>query len=220
MSRSSEQSTTTHVVSAQLTAGAARVQDLPPPTGVEVAFAGRSNVGKSALMNCLLERKNLVRTSSTPGCTRQIALFEARTRDGALLTLVDLPGYGYAKRSKNERRAWGELIESYLFERATLTAVVVLVDVRRGLEADDRDLLTLLGDPPRVSRRPLELVLVATKLDKLPASARKPALEQLRRAAGRRVIGFSAKSQIGREELWRALRRAAGVDSEATSEGR
>jgi GTP-binding protein len=205
----------THVVGAQLAAAAARAQDLPPPTGVELAFAGRSNVGKSSLMNCLLERKNLVRTSSTPGCTRQVALFEARTSDGALLTLADLPGYGYAKRSKSERQAWAELVERYLLERATLAVVVVVVDVRRGLEADDLDLLKMLAEAPRVSRRPLEVVLVGTKLDKLPASAHKPALERLRKQAGRRVIGFSAKTKAGRDELWRALRRAAGLGAGA-----
>lgn len=212
MARAAQPDRHTHVLRAQLAGAANRARDLPPPTGVEIAFAGRSNVGKSSLMNCLLDRKNLVRTSSTPGCTRQITLFEAHTSDGALLTLADLPGYGYAKRSKSERQVWAELVESYLLDRATLAVVVVLVDVRRGLEADDRDLLTMLGEPPRVSRRPLEVVLVATKLDKLPASGQKPALERLRRAAGRRVIGFSAKSKAGRDELWRALRRAAGIE--------
>src|SRR5689334_4965511 len=107
---------------------------MPPPTGVEVAFAGRSNVGKSTLLNALMERKGLARTSSTPGCTREIVTFEAKAADGALLTLVDLPGYGYAKRSKAERTAWGTMVEDYLLGRASLAGVVLLVDIRRGVE--------------------------------------------------------------------------------------
>src|SRR6185503_4779693 len=102
------------VLDAQFVAGASRVEQLPPPQHLEVAFAGRSNVGKSSLMNSLIERKRLVRTSSTPGCTRQISLFEVTTRLGSRFTLVDLPGYGYAKRAKSERAEWAALINSYL----------------------------------------------------------------------------------------------------------
>ena len=86
--------------------GVTKLQSLPPDDRAEVAFAGRSNVGKSSLMNRLVERKSLVRTSSTPGCTRQVSWFDIEADDGARLVLVDLPGYGYAKRSKSERIAW------------------------------------------------------------------------------------------------------------------
>ena len=92
---------------------------LPAPTFAEVAFAGRSNVGKSSLINMLVQRKSLVRTSSTPGCTRQVNLFEIHAKDGTALHLADLPGYGFAKRSKQERSEWAKLIEGYLRERAT-----------------------------------------------------------------------------------------------------
>src|SRR5260221_5269063 len=104
------------IVSARFVASVPQARLLPPPTGVEVAFAGRSNVGKSTLLNALLERKGLARTSSTPGCTRELVVFEAKATDGALVTLVDLPGYGYAKRSKSERAAWAGFIADYLLE--------------------------------------------------------------------------------------------------------
>src|SRR5215471_12430708 len=98
------------IADARFVASVPAARLLPPPTGVEVAFAGRSNVGKSTLLNAVLERKGLARTSSTPGCTRELVVFEATAVDGAVLTFVDLPGYGYAKRSKAERFAWGDLI--------------------------------------------------------------------------------------------------------------
>lgn len=199
------------IVDATFSAAAAQASSLPPPVGAEVAFAGRSNVGKSSLMNRLVERRGLVRTSSTPGCTRQITFFDVRLEGDAALTLVDLPGYGYARRSKTERRSWAELIESYLLERPTLRAVVLVVDVRRGLEQDDRDLLQLLAAPGRARGAALATVVVATKLDKLSVSARKPALARVRAAAGRPVVGFSAVDGSGRAELWAFILRAAGL---------
>jgi len=119
-----ERKGTAKVTSAAFEAGATTLGSLPPPTVPEVAFAGRSNVGKSSLMNALLERKALVRTSSTPGCTRAINLFAVGLDDGAAYRMVDLPGYGYAKLSKAERGRWGEMIEGYLERRTTLRAVV------------------------------------------------------------------------------------------------
>ena len=199
------------IADARFVASVPQARLLPAPTGVEVAFAGRSNVGKSTLLNALLERKGLARTSSTPGCTRELVVFEAKATDGALLSFVDLPGYGYAKRSKAERFAWGDLIEDYLLGRPTLVAVVVLVDVRRGIEPDDRDLLQLIGSPPRVSRRPVATLLVATKMDKLALSARKPALARLARDAGAPVAGFTATDHASHAALWHEVRRAAGV---------
>ncbi|HEY6725368.1 MAG TPA: ribosome biogenesis GTP-binding protein YihA/YsxC [Polyangiaceae bacterium] len=200
------------IVSAEFKAGATAANQFPPPTVAEVAFAGRSNVGKSSLLNCLLQRKSLMRTSSTPGCTRQVNFLDVHNQDDSALVLVDLPGYGYAKRSKTELRAWGTLIESYLLGRPTLSGVALLVDVRRGLEDEEYQLLELLHGPAKVSRRPLDVVVVATKLDKLPASQRKLALGKLAKDSKLRIIGFSAKDQIGRDELWRRVRQAAGLD--------
>jgi GTP-binding protein len=199
------------IVEARFVASAPQARLLPPPTGIEVAFAGRSNVGKSTLLNALLERKGLARTSSTPGCTRELVVFEAKATDGAVVTLIDLPGYGYAKRSKTERASWAGFIEDYLLDRPTLTAVVVLIDVRRGLEPDDRDLLELIASPPRVSRRPVQTLLVATKLDKLVAAARKPALARVAKEGGVRVTGFSASDHDSHAALWREVRRIAGI---------
>lgn len=201
------------IVSADFKAGATAPDQFPPPTVAEVAFAGRSNVGKSSLLNCLLERKNLMRTSSTPGCTRQLNFLDVHSQDDSDIVLVDLPGYGYAKRSKIERRSWGNLIESYLLGRPTLSGVALLVDVRRGLEDEEHQLLELLHGPAQVSRRPLDVVVVATKLDKLPASQRKLVLSKLAKDSKLRIIGFSAKDHIGRDELWRRVRKAAGLDA-------
>ena len=199
------------VTSAEFKAAAVSPASLPAPVLAEIAFAGRSNVGKSSLMNCLLGRRGLVRTSSTPGCTRQLAFFEAHFAGDAALTLVDLPGYGYARRSKSERESWADFVEHYLERRPTLRAVVLVVDVRRGLERDDRDLLEMLEEPRKKLRANLTTIVVATKVDKLSAAARKPALEQVRRDAGRPVIGFSAVAGTGRAELWLAIFRAADL---------
>ena len=182
---------------------------LPAPTVAEIASAGRSNVGKSSLINTLVERNNLVRTSSTPGSTRQINVFEARAQDGMVLHLVDLPGYGFARRSKAETRSWQGLIEGYLGTRVTLAAVVILVDARRGLEQEERDLVTFIEQAQGVTRRPVEIVIVATKLDKIPRSSQKSALEALRRSVGRRIVGFSAVTREGRDDLWRVVRKSA-----------
>ncbi len=158
----------------------------------EVAFAGRSNVGKSSLMNALLGRRRLVHTSSTPGCTRALGFFEARLEPEARLCLVDLPGYGYAARSKQERRAWGDLLDRYLLERPTLRSVVLLIDIRRECEEEELDLLELLRTP--VSHRPpLAITVVATKLDQLANSARQPRLRALSEQSQKRVLGVSIK---------------------------
>lgn len=199
----------TRIVSAEFLAGAAPGASLPAPVGAEIAFAGRSNVGKSSLINTLVQRRGLVRTGATPGLTRQVNLFEARAADGMVLHLVDLPGYGFAKRSKAETASWQALIEDYLGTRSTLAAVVLIVDVRRGVEEDDQALIDFIDAARPPSRRPVQVLLVATKLDKIPRSAQKPALDRLKSLTKRRVFGFSSETGEGREDLIRALRRAA-----------
>jgi len=203
------------VIEAEFEAGATHADQFPPPAFSEIAFAGRSNVGKSSLMNCLTGRRNLVRTSSTPGCTRQVAWFRTTSDDKSIIDLVDLPGYGYAKRSKSERDHWALLIEGYLLERPTLRGVVVLLDIRRGVEADDIDLIEMLKSPARVSRRPLEVIVVATKMDKLSPTSQKSALLKLSQALNMEVLGFSSQTALGRLPLWRQIRKIAGVGPSA-----
>jgi GTP-binding protein len=195
------------VAVAEFEAGAPRSADLPAPTVDEVAFVGRSNVGKSSVMNAILERRSLVRTSSTPGCTRQINLFAVTLVGGRTLRLVDLPGYGYAKLSKAERATWGARLEEYIQTRITLRAVALVIDARRGFLEDDAQMADFLlsprpcGPPPRV-------LVVATKLDKLALSKQKPALAKLEkdaRRAMRTTIGFSAVTGEGRGALWAAI---------------
>lgn len=181
---------------------------MPPPTIAEVAFAGRSNVGKSSMMNALMQRRGLVRTSSTPGCTRGINIFHARTRSGLELNLVDLPGYGFAKRSKAEKSTWGSLIEWYLLGRPTLRAVLLLVDARRGLESDDHALIEFCSQK-RPGNAPVVVRVIATKIDLVPKAKRKPLIAALNTSAGRPVHGFSAAEAIGRVDAWRAIERAA-----------
>jgi GTP-binding protein len=198
-------SATATIKQASFLASAEDLRDLPAPLFTEVAFAGKSNVGKSSLINALLGRKKLARTSSTPGRTRTLNLLRAELSVGTL-DIVDLPGYGYAKVSKTERRSWGPMIERFLRARAGLRCVVVIVDIRRGLEEDDRQLLEFLAEIGR------EALLVATKLDKLPKSRQLPALQALRRdAGGPELIGFSAVTEQGRDELWRALLKHAAL---------
>jgi GTP-binding protein len=138
-------------------AGVAALEGLPGSDLPEIAFAGRSNVGKSSLLNALTGRKALARTSKTPGRTRQINLFRLNEK----LLLVDLPGYGYARASKKDVQQWTELVELYLKGRATLKRVLLLVDARHGLKESDRNLLSLL-DVAGVSYQ-----IVLTKVDKL-----------------------------------------------------
>jgi GTP-binding protein len=201
-----------NVLDAEFVAGATVLGQLPAPTFAEVAFAGRSNVGKSSLINNLVQRKKLVRTSSAPGCTRAINIFRVRLRtqegqaDEAHLDLVDLPGYGYAQRSKAERKSWGPLIEGFLSERPGLRGAVVIVDIRRGVQEDDLQLLEFLES---VDVTP---ILVATKIDKLAASKRKPAVAALKRDIARPVIPYSAVLGDGRDALWQRILSVSGID--------
>jgi GTP-binding protein len=197
------------VLDAEFVAGATGLEQLPPPTFAEVAFAGRSNVGKSSLINNLVQRKKLVRTSSAPGCTRAINIFRVRLRaddQEGHLDLVDLPGYGYAQRSKAERRSWGPLIEGFLRRRPGLRGAVVILDIRRGLQDEDEQLLEFLE---AVEVTP---IIVATKLDKLPASKRKLAVAALRRELDRPVVPYSAVTGEGRDLLWKQLLSVSSIE--------
>jgi GTP-binding protein len=193
------------IIEAEFVTTAMTVDTLPPPLFAEVAFAGRSNVGKSSLINALVRRTKLARTSSTPGCTRGLNLFRLTLRGGAKLDFVDLPGYGFAQRSKAERQSWGPMIEHFLERRVGLRGVLVLVDARRGLGHEERELLEYLAHIKR------EALMVATKLDELPSSKRKLAVLNLAKEAGTRAVGFSAHSGDGRDALWRELARLSAI---------
>ena len=198
--KASKASPVTKISKAEFTAGAQKREQIPASHGPEIAFAGRSNVGKSSLLNMMLARKGLARTSRTPGCTRQINFFDVTMHGGQELVLVDLPGYGYAKVSKSESRDWQKLLEGYLQERSALEAVVILVDARRGLEEEEAGLLEFLG-----LRAGLPVFIAVTKLDKLSKSEQKPRLQAIEKQAGVKVVGTSAETSAGREELWGRL---------------
>lgn len=212
------------VANAEFAAGAAKKEQVPATSkfedAPEIAFAGRSNVGKSSLLNMMLARKGLARTSNTPGCTRQINFFDvslakASAGEGpSRIVFVDLPGYGYAKVSKSEGAAWKELLEGYLNDRPTLRAVVILVDVRRGLEEEESDLVEFLEQRPE-----LRIVLVATKTDKLSRSAVKPTLAKLPRPPGAAVVATSAETGEGREALWTRILAACAADVRESAAG-
>ena len=175
--------------------GASHPSHFPGDVGAEVAFAGRSNAGKSSAINALTGRRALARVSKTPGRTRQINFFEV----DAGCRLVDLPGYGYAKVSREEKRLWGGLVERYLRRRAALRGLVLIADARRVVTAAD----LLLLDAAEGARVPVYLVL--TKADKLARRESRDALlcarghGQVRRAAGLQL--FSATRRTGLEEL-------------------
>lgn len=211
------------VSTAEFAAGAAQANQVPPPSAFadapEIAFAGRSNVGKSSLLNMMLARKGLARTSNTPGCTRQINFFDVGLAKASAekvgverIVFVDLPGYGYARVSKSEASAWKQLLEGYLHERPTLRAVVVLVDVRRGLEAEEEELVDFLAE-----REGIDVIVAATKVDKLGLAQQKPALAALVKAATHEgaapdVVPTSAASGAGRDLLWGRILQACRVE--------
>ena len=172
---------------------------LPDTELPEVAFAGKSNVGKSSLINALMNRKALARTSASPGKTQTINFYNINDA----LYLVDLPGYGYAKVSQSVKEQWGKLIERYLQKSKQLKAVFLLIDIRHDPSANDKmmyDWIVHNGYQP---------IIIATKVDKLKRSqvqkhvkALKQGLELL---AGTQVIPFSAETKQGREEIWKIM---------------
>lgn len=180
-------------------AGAVSAGGTPPRLRLpEVAFAGRSNVGKSSLINRLARRHGLARTSRTPGRTQQVNFFAGRDE----IVFADLPGYGFARVPSHVKESWKALVEGYLERREDLRAVVVVVDSRRGLQDDDAELLRYLASLGRPS------VLVATKSDKLGRAERARAIVALR-SVDPEAISFSSVSGEGEDALWGRIHRFA-----------
>lgn len=187
------------ILEAELLASAPRLDKLPLSGLPEIAFLGRSNVGKSSLLNALVRRKKLARTSSTPGKTRDIVLFRIRTDRGEI-GFVDLPGYGWAKVSRKEREGWRKLVEGYLSRRKELRLAILLQDVRRNWSEDESLLLEWLAHRKVPGR------IVLTKTDKLKLMKRKERIRILRREIGEgfgNPISSSSVKGDGLDLIWR-----------------
>jgi len=184
-------------VKAKFITSAAEPKQFPEERLPEIAVVGRSNVGKSSLINSLTGQTGLARTSRTPGRTRLINWFEI---DGKF-QLVDLPGYGYAEVSRAMRESWRPLIEAYLSGRKTLAGVLLLVDVRRGPQAEELDFV------PWLEARETPIVVAVTKSDKLAKAKRMLEVQKTKRALGlkRDPLAVSAQTGEGIDPLWRAL---------------
>ena len=200
------------MVSAEFARTATRPEEWPRGPVPELAFVGRSNVGKSSMLNALARRKGLARVSGTPGRTRALQFFDVAFRPTPAarprqLRFCDLPGYGYAKVSKAERDRWAAMIEDYLRGRDVLQAVVLIVDARHPPAESDHDAVAFLSSTGR------KVIVAATKVDKLPKTRRGAALEGIERALGRArgdVVPFSAIEGTGTDALWARLAAAAG----------
>lgn len=169
---------------------------LPETSFPEVAFAGKSNVGKSSLINTLMNRKSYARTSSQPGKTQTINFYNINDS----MYLVDLPGYGYAKVSEQEKIKWGQLIERYLHSSAQLKAVFLLIDIRHAPSENDRIMYQWIVD------QGFHPIIIATKLDKIKRSQVQKQMKVLREGLklipGTTIIPFSSQTKQGRDEIW------------------
>lgn len=196
------------VTQAEFVISAVGPDQYPEDALPEIALAGRSNVGKSSLINRMINRKNLARTSSTPGKTQHLNYY----RINEDLYFVDFPGYGYAKVSKTQRQVWGKMIERYLLERDTLKLVLLIVDLRHPPTKDDEMMYDWL------KHYDIPICVVATKADKIPKSRWQKHVKQMKEALLLRktdaFVMYSSETGLGKEELWAHISSAAGLGQE------
>jgi GTP-binding protein len=192
------------VLSAEFVKSATKPSEYPPGNLPEVAIAGKSNVGKSSLINTLVKRKNLAKTSSQPGRTQTINFFRVNEK----LSLVDLPGYGFAKAPLEIRKAWKPMVETYLQTREAIRLVILILDARRGLSPDDSILLDWLD------YHEIPALIVLTKADKLSQFERarqKRGLAAVPLLEGRPLLFFSAITGEGKDEMWNWIQKSASA---------
>ncbi|MBC8200196.1 MAG: YihA family ribosome biogenesis GTP-binding protein [Desulfobacterales bacterium] len=192
------------IKSAEFITSAVKPTQYPPPVLPEIAFSGRSNVGKSSLINTLLNRKRLVKTSSTPGRTQLINFFLINSA----FCFVDLPGYGYARVPASVQKKWGPMVETYFLIRETLKGVVLIMDVRRTPGMEELEFIAWLssfGIPP---------ILVLTKIDKLSKTKQikqKITIAETLNVDKDNLILFSAKTGRGKNDVWNAVEKLIGI---------
>jgi len=186
-------------VPASFVISAAKPTEFPRPDLPEIAIVGRSNVGKSSLINALVGKDGLARTSRTPGRTRLVNWF--RVEDKKPYHLVDLPGYGFAQVSVDMKESWRPLIESYLSDRASLAGVLLLIDIRRGVSDEELDFV------PWLAQREVPVVVALTKADKLPKNKRQLEVDKIKRELGLKKppIATSTLDHVGIDMLYRAV---------------
>jgi len=188
------------IISAEFIASASEPSHYPGENLPEVAFVGKSNVGKSSLINKLVQRKSLARTSRTPGRTQQIIFFNINNE----ISFVDLPGYGFAKVPQSVQKKWGPMVETYLKERSALRLVIFILDIRRDLSADDVDLIRWLNFYQ------ISHLFVLTKIDKLSRGQVKIRESFIKKRLAisppAETVLFSAKTGEGKEKIWNVIK--------------
>lgn len=195
-----------HILDARFVASASQQAQYPPANWPEIAFVGRSNVGKSSMINSLMRRTKMVRVSNTPGRTRTLNFFDVDFEHAVsrkTIRVCDLPGYGFAKVSKDERDQWKKMIERYLVTRPSLRVVVLVIDGEIGPTPRDEAMASFLQEAPP------KILVVATKMDRVGKNRRRGLIDAAAKTLAlpkEAVLGFSATDGTGWEDVWKALR--------------